>query len=90
MGVCVSVFVYVSVFVCDCLTLCLCLFSVFLSVYMRVYLCLTLAVFLSACISVLPYVALGIVRIIPSLFQVASCLQCFDTVGWAAGRASGP
>jgi len=24
-----------------------------------------------------------------SLSEYASCLQCFDTVGWAAGRASG-
>ena len=23
------------------------------------------------------------------LSECASCLQCFDTVGWAAGRASG-
>jgi len=23
------------------------------------------------------------------LFNIVSCLQCFDTVGWAAGRASG-
>jgi len=26
--------------------------------------------------------------IVFSLIQCASCLQCFDTVGWAAGRAS--
>jgi len=25
-----------------------------------------------------------------SLIWIASCLQCFDTVGWAAGRASNP
>ena len=24
-----------------------------------------------------------------SLLKCASCLQCFDTVGWVAGRASG-
>ena len=24
-----------------------------------------------------------------SLIECASCLQCFDTVDWAAGRASG-
>ena len=24
------------------------------------------------------------------LVKVQSCLKCFDTVGWAAGRASGP
>ena len=28
-------------------------------------------------------------EIMPALTEVESCLQCFDTVGWAAGSASG-
>ena len=28
------------------------------------------------------------VQPVNDLFSVSSCLQCFDAVGWAAGRAS--
>jgi len=31
---------------------------------------------------------IGFIIIMTVLVICASCLQCFDTVGWAAGRAS--
>jgi len=36
-----------------------------------------------------PYGKGAILGVILPLMARASCLQCFDAVGWAAGRASG-
>ena len=47
----------------------------------------TWSMFLSVCEK--KHIIIIIINITHVLIIVTLCLQCFDTVGWAAGRASG-
>ena len=51
--------------------------------------CVSVSLSLSLCLSLCLYFSVSVCLSLKAVCVHTHCLQCFDAVGWAAGRASG-